>query len=176
MERGYRVWKIRFDEAGLPRLYSVAHSSYEWIPGENVSSLTPEENIETSSSGFYSLKSPAKVKEEGYYPSYGRLLGEIIPYGRTFHGSRGFRSEKAEISNLFIGGEPCDLCRKEPGKFYFNPVDSPEWVSCGNCISDVKRTLPKGKDIGELELDDVRTRLYRRFNVDVKPIPPELLR
>jgi hypothetical protein len=176
MDFGYRVWKLRFDEKGSPHLYSVSHTDYEWKPGENVSSLEPHENIADSPKGFYMLSSPTDLKKSNYYPRSGRTIGEIIPYGRVQTYSPGgevkggYRAEKAEIRNLFLGGEPCDLCHEEVGNLYFSPNEGgEEWCACKGCLARIKHVLPPSKQVGELELEDVRNRLYRRFEVNVRP-------
>jgi len=171
---GYRSWKVDWggDE---PKLQSLgAGSEYRWLPGENVSSLEPEEDIETSGKGFYMKKSLKDLKAEGYIgPSL--VTGAILPYGKRLIGEEGIRSSKALIDTLFISGNQCQICGKEESAYLL-----PGKVVCGEkCYNRIKKALEKkGIDpaIGSFanpEYKMLLKELADRYGAQLIEMPPE---
>lgn len=167
-ETGYRAWKLRF-RGGEPRLGSIGFSSGVWEPGEAgevVSDWKEEgkEPFEETSKGLYSLKSLKEVKER-----YGGedIYGAIIPYGKTFHGETGYRSEKAKVRSLFRGVISCYICSK-PAKYYVR--NDERFPMCERCLKRLER-LVKTKGYREEDIESVLQRLAEIYEAEVEEAP-----
>lgn len=166
-ETGYRGWKLRF-KGGEPRLGSVAWQS-TWEPGEGgevVSDWDPErdEPFEKTSKGFYSLRSLPEVKQR-----YGRedIYGAITPYGKTFYGSSGFRSEKAKVRSLFRGVTPCYICGKS-AKYHVH--NDERFALCKRCLKRLEKLI-RGKGYTETEVEAILQRLAEIYDTEVVDEP-----
>jgi hypothetical protein len=168
-QTGYRAWKVGF-KGDEPRLGSVAHEGF-WEPGEEFevkSNLEPGEDIEHSTKGMYSLGSLKEVKEHRYNEP-GTVVGAIIPHGRTVHGERGFRSEKATVKSLFRTATPCYICEKQAK--YFIKENGGGFSLCKSCYGKLKRLIEK-KGYKEWELEALLGRLAQIYGAEVVE-PPE---
>lgn len=178
-KRGYRTWRVATEEE-KPRLISPSHSDYIWRPGENVSTLKPaadEEKKEFSfggGAGFYAMKKPDDLLE-GYYPNVGDIPGEIAPYGVVVEGEKGFRAQKAEITQLMSGGEICDICRKDQASniltYYQSGSKTPAVFACPSCTRRISKVAPKSKRLEGISLDELLDKLADYYQVDVMPLP-----
>lgn len=166
-ETGYRGWKLRF-KGGEPRLGAIVHEEV-WEPGEEgevVSDWREEggEPFEETAKGFYSLKSLGEVKRR-----YGRedIYGAIIPYGKTFFGEMGYRSEKAKVRALFRDVIPCYICSK-PAKYYVR--NDERFPMCERCLKRLER-LVRAKGYTEEDIEFVLQRLADIYSAEVTEAP-----
>lgn len=98
--QGLRGWDV--DSYG--RLYSLSFR-YVWTPGENVSECKERYSCTdlrhcSSGHGFYGFHNHKQSFKSGEI-GYARVYGVIRGYGKTVVGTKGFRSEKAEIVALY---------------------------------------------------------------------------
>ena len=192
MKRGYRAWKQEISPE--PRLLSPSYSSYVWTPGENVSdwpageyisserqkgysSGQEEEAFKKSSHGFYSRKRLEDLIKEGYYEpgSSERIAGTIIPYGKVLEAESGFRSEKAEIAELFEDPSVlCEICRRNPVDVLLEVEDTTAHV-CNDCYKKIARALPTGRKekIKDRSWWEIKKALASHYQVPLIELPEE---
>lgn len=169
-ERAYRAWKLGFTEEGEPRLSAIVHGAV-WEPGEGGEVVSDwkegeDEPFEETSKGLYSLKSLKEIMER-----YGRedVIGSIIPYGKTYYGSMGYRSEKAKVDALFRNLVPCYICTK-PAKYYVH--NSERFPLCERCLGRLEK-LVKAKGYTEEEVEGVLQRLAEIYEAQIVERPEE---
>jgi len=167
MERGYKGLKLGLSPEGYPRLTYPSYE-YHWKEeGEEVTEgFRPEEE---HGPGFYSLKSPKGVEEQGFWEPgrWPSVLAEIIPHGRVVHGTEGYRSEKASISAIFKEDHLCDACEKELGTVLVSKgrKEAP-MLLCRGCLTKLKKALPKAK-LKEMGIENYWYTLGKRYGVPV---------
>lgn len=171
-EVGYRGWKLVFHpETREPRLGSVAWGGH-WEPGEEGEIVSDwregeDEPFERTSKGLYSLRSLGDVKER-----YGRedVYGAIVPYGKTYYGQTGYRSEKAQVRALFRGMVPCYICSKT-AKFYVR--NDEKFPLCERCLKRIQR-LTRQKGLTEEDVELILQRLADIYGAELVE-PPEAI-
>ena len=161
MHRGYKVWKIKLDPSSRQahKLVSSTVPGYTWTPGENISTAegVPLKEFGQTHAGFYSVREPEELAEQGYFPPGGLgTSGEIIPYGKLLEGEKGFRSEKAKISGIFEeeAGDPlCEVCRREPADRVFIIEKGEGSIEvCKACLKRLRSALKRGGEVGRHEM------------------------
>lgn len=177
-ERGYRGWRLGFEDAdhgagsGLdfvskePRLHALMTGS-RWGPGDEVVSDWVEgkdEPFEKTRKGFYSLRDIEEIVDR--FPE-ADVYGAIIPYGKTFYGREGYRSEKASVEALFRRDLKCYVCQS-PAVFWIHNVE--KFPVCKRCLSRVKKIMVGGKYVEE-EIESVLQRLAGLYEADVVDFP-----
>lgn len=170
-----RAWKglsIKFTPEGIPQLISSSYG-YKWKEGvgEEVAKGFDSSVKETlcAGPGFYSLKSPEELKEQGHWQPkrWPSILVEIIPHGRVVHGELGYRSEKASLSSIIQDDYLCDACEKEVGRTLVSrgreevPV-----LLCERCLTKLEKALPKAR-LRKTGIENFWLTLSKRYGIPV---------
>ena len=182
-ERGYRAWQLKFVPRELtagnvkfvmkePRLVPMTRPDYPpWEPGEGGEILSDwvegvDEPFEETTKGLYCLRDyPTAMKE---YGEGADVVGAIIPYGKTFFGDRGYRSEKAKVDVLFRKLPKCYVCL-QLAKFWIH--NDQRFPVCERCLTRVERLLSRGGYTAE-EVEVILERLADIYEAEVVD-PPE---
>jgi hypothetical protein len=132
---GWRTWEVDPDlpEFGVaPKLRSVTHREYTWIPRQEARAVCAREPDcdhqvdsdgqpigipgENCMCGFYAAKTLEHLQGMGYIGRVSRtgqvpVVGQLALWGKVIEGSQGWRAEKAYPVTLFVPFEHHRLAR-----------------------------------------------------------------
>lgn len=126
---GWRAWRVsrELPKYGVaPKLYSVSHGDYYWVPRkESVAECSRcGEDVpgEQCSCGFYSAKNLEHLQSMGYHNYSGgydwKVIGQVACWGKVIEGSQGWRSQKAYPVKIWVPFEAAKTLGKAIGEAY----------------------------------------------------------
>lgn len=179
-DTGYRSWKFGRSAEGKPRLRALM-SGVPWEPidvedvdpfGSKVVSKEvrsdwkegEDEPFSETSKGLYSLKS---LKEALQHYGGSDVYGAITPYGKTYYGTSGYRSQFAKVRTLYKDSVKCYVCHK-PAKYYIR--DNETFPICERCLKRIEKYI-RGKGYTEVEVEEFLRLLAEEYDAEVAEMP-----
>lgn len=113
---GWRAWGVPADPppyGAFPKLYSVSHSQYFWVPRREMIAeceKCPDDDLpgEKCGCGFYSAKTLEHLMSMGYHQydaerqGMFHVVGRVANWGKVIPATQGWRAQKSYPIELFI--------------------------------------------------------------------------
>lgn len=133
---GWRTWKVAAPAYGMPpKLYSVTHGGYYWLPRQRAQAECPKceragLTIPTQSCtcGFYTAATFEHLMSMPYHfynseaGDYWSVVGVVANWGKVIPGTQGWRSQFAYPARLYVPFEAARLIAKPLKDTYGVPV------------------------------------------------------
>lgn len=172
---GYKTLNIELDEDGEPVLVSPSYR-YKWRVGEAVAEggWDPKgRGVTSAGPGFYTRRTPEILKSEGNWrpSSWPSLLCKLDVFGRdTIEEDIGFRSEKAEITEIHADDYSCQGCgQKRADNAITRKGEDAIILLCNDCLGYLRKAHP-GVQFQDETLNDLLKRLSNRYRITVRKL------